>query len=961
MRNRFTPLTALTLVTLGFFTLSTRAQSLAPPGAAKPRANDDAKPVPVESLETLTLSPFVVATEKDTGYIAADTLNAGRLRTNVLMTPGNIDVMTRDLLNDLAVFNTDEASAWLTNARPIELGATEGNSMNPGSLGLNDTGTNVSLRGLGANPSTRDYFTSASTPKEYNVERVESVRGPNAILYGEGGPGGSVNYITKTAKNRNFGTFRLRFDDLGSKGAALDFNRKLTPDLDARYNLNALDKRYYLDRTNFKELDNALNVIYRPFERTAVSVSADVTWDTRPGLITQYGEQYAKWDHQPILSKTVPLNPGQTLANTLVQKGLATWGGAKNLTWVDGLGMLDLAGYVHSVGYGLPQPTEAGYGDAFFPSAATGAPGISAVSTLKRSFNANPRDIDVTDRAQDFQASVNHTFRNQISLEVAGQYSDFTTKGGNYYFTTIYLDPMFNLPDGKVNPNYGKPFANSFLGRNVDYGRDSKSVRFVAAYPLKVLNSTTNFSAFLLHQQKNDTTIYTDLHIKDPTSPLPITDAASQIHVNRYFDNLSEDLPDFRKLYDTVDVPQLDSRNHQKIQAFELAASGSYFHDTLSVIIGFRRDRSELASENGNTATRNTQTGAFTAYTTDSRKAFNNTTTFGFVYFPIKYVGVYANHGEGFIIQTISANRLDGTFAKANIVPATEKSAGLRFQLGGGDGLRVIGSAGYYTAEQKNAARTLGVGNINTLLRDQGLYENKDYSSQYIQTFNGDPFSTAASNAITSSQSTVGSGWEASLTANVGNSFRLTLNGALPKTKQSDVAADYVAYVNQHFAAWQALAGKADNPNRANDTTWVNQLTQTITGFAEGRSQDRTYKSRYNVFGLYTFTTGAAKGLRVGGGAQFYGSSQIGNDIGLSYNYVYAKPYHLLNAQIGYPFKVWNHKIDVQLNVDNLLNYDSPIFNGLFVYTLNGQSYNIPYGKKEVWPRAARVTATIPF
>jgi iron complex outermembrane receptor protein len=902
--------------------------------------------------ETLVLSPFVVSTSKDTGYIAADTLNAGRLSTNLLMTPGNIDVFTRDLINDLGVLNIDEASAWLTNARPIELGAIEGNGLNPGSLSQSDSGTNISLRGLGANPSTRNYFTSAATPKEYNVERIESSRGPNAILYGEGGPGGAVNYITKQAKNRNFGTLRFRFDDTSSKGVSLDINRKLTDNLDMRYNTNLLDKRYYMDRTEFKEFDNALNVIYRPFERTSITVDADITKNTRPGLIMTYGEQYSKWDHLPVVGK---------LTGTITNKGLLNWSGAKNLIWVDGLGMMDYTGYAHTVGVGLPQTTESGYGDAVFPSLAPGAPGISALGLLSPSFNANPKDIDVTDRAKDFQVSVDHTFRNKISVQLAGQYSDFSTAGGNYYFTTIYLDPLLNLPDGRINPNYGKPYANAYVGRTVDYERDSKSLRLVASYPLTLLGGTTNFSAFLLHQQKNDATVYTDLHIKDPTSSLSITDAASQIHVNRYFDNLSEELPDFRSMYDTVDVPVVDGRNHQKIQAVEIAASGSYLHDKLSVIAGFRRDSSELTSENGVVATRDSKTGAFTQYTSDSRKGYNNTTTFGFVYFPIKYVGVYANHGEGFIIQTISNKRLDGSFAKANIVPASEKSAGLRFQFGGDSTVNIVGSIGYYNAEQENAARTVGVGNINSLWRDLGLLENKDYSDKYIQTFEGDPFSTAASNGITSSQSTVGTGWEASLTANVGRSFRLMLNGALPKTKQSAVAADYVGYVNQNFATWQALANNAANSNKVTDTTWVNQITQTLTGFQEGRSQNFTYDYRYNVFGVYTFNNTQIKGLRIGGGAQFYGPSIVGNEIGLPFNYVYAKKYHLVSAQIGYPFKIGKYLIDVQLNVDNLLDYDDTITNGLFVYTLNGQSINVPYGKKAVWPRAARLTVTIPF
>jgi outer membrane receptor for ferrienterochelin and colicin len=50
---------------------------------------------------------------------------------------------------------------------------------------------------MSTSPSTRNYFLSGTTPMEYNVQRIEASRGPNAILYGEAGPGGGVNYMTK--------------------------------------------------------------------------------------------------------------------------------------------------------------------------------------------------------------------------------------------------------------------------------------------------------------------------------------------------------------------------------------------------------------------------------------------------------------------------------------------------------------------------------------------------------------------------------------------------------------------------------------------------------------------------------------------------------------------------------------------------------------------------------------------
>jgi hypothetical protein len=413
-------------------------------------------------------------------------------------------------------------------------------------------------------------------------------------------------------------------------------------------------------------------------------------------------------------------------------------------------------------------------------------------------------------------------------------------------------------------------------------------------------------------------------------------------------------------MYNTVDVPTLYAQNKNKTQAFEVAASGSYLKDRLSYVVGFRRDRSELDTLNGNTATRDTKTGAFTAYTPDNRIGFNNTTTFGLVYFPIKYVGVYANHGEGFTIATSSNLALDGSFNKASIVPATEKSAGLRFQLGGGSKVKVVGSVGYYEATQKKIIKPLGVGNINSLWRDLGILEGNPgkYLDNVIETFSGDPYSTAATNSINSYQNIVGSGWEASLTANIGNSFRLTVNGALPKTKLSDSITDYVALV----APWiPRFAPLASNTISTTSSTSIGQLIQNIDGAQEGRSQDKTFKYRANIFGVYTFNRTVLKGLRLGGGVQFYGKSQIGNAPNQAYNYVYDGTYYLVAGQIGYGFKMGRQKIDVQLNIDNLLDNKRTIYTGLIPQTFNGVATVVPYGNKQVWPRAYRLTVSIPF
>ena len=47
----------------------------------------------------------------------------------------------------------------------------------------------------------------------YNVEQVEILRGPNALLFGRGGTGGVINRVTKKAvMNQQFGSGRRRLN-----------------------------------------------------------------------------------------------------------------------------------------------------------------------------------------------------------------------------------------------------------------------------------------------------------------------------------------------------------------------------------------------------------------------------------------------------------------------------------------------------------------------------------------------------------------------------------------------------------------------------------------------------------------------------------------------------------------------------------------------------------------------------
>ena len=66
----------------------------------------------------------------------------------------------------------------------------------------------------------------------YNVEQVEILRGPNALLFGRGGTGGALNRVSKKAVLGDiFGAVEFGVDDFGANDIALDYNTSSEDDL----------------------------------------------------------------------------------------------------------------------------------------------------------------------------------------------------------------------------------------------------------------------------------------------------------------------------------------------------------------------------------------------------------------------------------------------------------------------------------------------------------------------------------------------------------------------------------------------------------------------------------------------------------------------------------------------------------------------------------------------------------
>jgi catecholate siderophore receptor len=173
--------------------------------AAGPARADDA-------AETPTTLPKVTVTgaHDSEGYLPARSRTATKTDTPLLDVPQSVTVVTQDLMRDQSMQGLGDLMRYVPGA-----GMAQGE-------GNRDT---VILRG---NSSTSDFFVDGVRDDVeyfrdlYNLDRVEVLKGPNAMIFGRGGAGGVVNRVTRQA---NWEPVR----ELSLQGGSWD-NRRVSAD-----------------------------------------------------------------------------------------------------------------------------------------------------------------------------------------------------------------------------------------------------------------------------------------------------------------------------------------------------------------------------------------------------------------------------------------------------------------------------------------------------------------------------------------------------------------------------------------------------------------------------------------------------------------------------------------------------------------------------------------------------------
>lgn len=194
------------------------------------------------------------------GYRADTTQSAARVNVPLDEVPVNVQVFTKDAIEDLQLLTQRDAlqfSAAVEDKR---------------------------VRGFNTGEFFRNGFVHLSDSPGFTIERIEIVRGPTATLNGPVTPGGGINTITKKARiGDSFGEasayYGLSENSRDNRGFSVDLNMG-DIGLEADHGPVGAFRFVggYQQDTGFQtKTDNELNAIlptfqFRPFENTVIDV-----------------------------------------------------------------------------------------------------------------------------------------------------------------------------------------------------------------------------------------------------------------------------------------------------------------------------------------------------------------------------------------------------------------------------------------------------------------------------------------------------------------------------------------------------------------------------------------------------------------------------------------------------------------------------------------------------------------
>lgn len=439
--------------------------------------------------EVLALSPFVVRTERDDGFVAATSLAGGRLGGDLKDTPVAYSVLTRDFIDALGLTDLAEMAQWAPNTSEPR---------NMGNLEWSNNDFYLASRGVSANRPQRDFFPYGFNFDSYNIERLDFGRGPNSILFGNSGYGSTPNIVSKRARpDKRMSEVKVSYGSWENFRATLDHNQPLGDNAALRFNALHLDRKGWQDRDFEKKNSATLAGTWQPLKNTELRFEAERGEKDKAAVASNFDDFISAWNgvntySARISAAVAAAGIGRQATRTIV------------FTPTNGLDTL--------INYEGWARTEGGNLNASYPAGGQLVPGPSANirnTPILNRLNLPATLFDLAENGSNFRVptreftttvdaplytedyynytfSVTQQFGERLFAEAAVNFAGLDKRGDiitSRGLTQVYIDVNRVLPNGQTNPNFLEPYSES---RSYPHNRlgEARNGRLALAYVL---------------------------------------------------------------------------------------------------------------------------------------------------------------------------------------------------------------------------------------------------------------------------------------------------------------------------------------------------------------------------------------------------------------------------------------------------------------------------------------------
>ena len=175
---------------------------------------------------------IVVTGEQETGYRVPDASTATRTDTPLRDIPQSIQVVPRQVIQDQQITRIGDAVRNVSGVQQ-QSGGSRSTFDRFYFRGFSNVNDGVLRNGL------RDRIGSRVPSETANLERIEVLKDPGSVLYGQGILGGAVNLITKQPLSDPFYTIEGTFGNFDFYRGAVDLSGPLNAEKTLLYRLNA--------------------------------------------------------------------------------------------------------------------------------------------------------------------------------------------------------------------------------------------------------------------------------------------------------------------------------------------------------------------------------------------------------------------------------------------------------------------------------------------------------------------------------------------------------------------------------------------------------------------------------------------------------------------------------------------------------------------------------------------------